>query len=193
MSRNIVVCKSDAYYDGGMAPVYYDGQLANADWEMMIGTGPFMIESMNEAEGTIVMVKNPNYWGGNMDSTHRTAPIDSDIDQLIVKRYLDDAAFFTAILDGEIDYWDGSGTWLDYEDQMRESEFITMSDPLKAQSSTSYALGLQGTDVPGFGTHPNPTGTTPLDYTLRYAMNFAFNYDHYLTPEICGSEVIRNN
>ncbi|MHA1728242.1 MAG: ABC transporter substrate-binding protein [Promethearchaeota archaeon] len=184
-----------AYYDGGKAPANYAGQLANSNFSLMIGTGPFMLTDVDESEGIITMTKNPNYWGGNIAASHRTKAIDPDIDTLIIKAYEDDAAFFTAILDGEIDYWDGTGTWLDYETQLKNSSYVDIYGPMKDQGAAYYSLGLQGTVTPGYNDsqpRPNPNGDTPLDYTLRHAMNFAFNYDHYLTAEVCGAEVIRN-
>jgi len=82
-------------------PRYFfeENGIANADIATSIagtqgtpGTGPFQVESYTPGEG-IVLVKNPNYWGG-----------EPYLDQIVLRIIPDPDSMVTALLTGEVDW-----------------------------------------------------------------------------------------
>ena len=152
----------------------YDGMLTLADSvDGIVGTGPFKLTEYNAADTYMTLERNDNYWGGNWQDTNRAGPIMANMSELIVKRYDTSEAMYAALLDGDLDYAAMEGQWADYETQINKKESLNLSD--------QFVVGG------GYDIRMNPY---EIDKTLRYAMSFAFNYEHASDPANEGSYVI---
>jgi hypothetical protein len=140
----------------------------------VFGTGPFSLEEYNEPEKYLVLHKNEDYWGGNWEDTNRDGPIDPEMDIFIYKYYDTDTALYTAVLAHELDAFDCVERWLDWRDQIEADPELFLNGPGKTQNYAHWYF--------------NPNW---VDYTLRYAMSFAFNYDHFILPDVLGWEANR--
>jgi len=163
------------YAVGPLHPTTYDGLIDSADAvDLCIGTGPFTLEEYNEAEKYLVLYKNEDYWGGNWEATNRDGPVDPPMDIFIYKYYDTDTALYTAVLAHELDTFDCTDRWLDWRDQIEADSELTLLGPGSTQNYAHWYF--------------NPNW---VDYTLRYAMSFAFNYDHFILPDVLGWEAVR--
>ncbi|MHA1931065.1 MAG: ABC transporter substrate-binding protein, partial [Promethearchaeota archaeon] len=138
-----------------------------------IGTGPYIMTEFNAAEQYMTMDRNDNYWGGNWADTNRDGPIFPNMTDVIVQRYDTTEAMYAALLDGDIDYAAMEGQWADYENQIKAKVSLNLSEQFPVGGSYDYRM--------------NPY---EIDKTLRYAMAFAFRYDHAADPDIEGAYVI---
>ena len=176
-------------------PMYYPGDGANPDYKQKylsvkgpnydrlqtlqeavdrcIGTGPFILEEYNEADQWFRMSRNDDYWGGNWLDTNRDGPIMPNMTEVICQRYDTTEAMYAALLDGELDFAIMEGQWTDYENQIRKKASLNLSD--------MYPVG---------GEYDIRFNLKEVDKTLRYAMSFAFNLEHYSDPDIWGDYVI---
>lgn len=170
---------------------YYDAEVGLDGWDKCIGTGPFKQTDYIAVDKTMVFENFTEYWGGNWAGTGHSGPITPAMDTFVFKVYDADEPFFTAFLDGELDYIDfGSSSYTDYEDQINSEESTRLVGPYDADGYSCFYMNPNPAGSGG-GTWP-PEGTDTLDYTLRYAISFAFQYDHYLQPSIMGSVQDRN-
>ncbi len=156
-------------------PTKYDGLILKADVpSTCIGTGPFTFDEYNEAEKYLVLNKNEDYWGGNWEVTNREHAVDPEMDIFILKYYDTDTALYTAALAHELDGFDCTERWLDWRAQIEADPLLTLLGPSATQNYAHFYF------------NPNE-----VDYTLRYAMSFAFNYDHFILPDVLGWEAVR--
>ncbi|MHA1883527.1 MAG: ABC transporter substrate-binding protein [Promethearchaeota archaeon] len=191
----------DGTYDAGTdtfaadGPLYYPGDEANPNYKQKymdvkgpaytglmdiipaaaacIGTGPYILTEYNAAEQWMTLDRNDNYWGGNWMDTNRPSAIVPNMTDVIVQRYDTTESLYTALLDGELDYAIMEGQWADYENQINAKVSLNLSE--------QYAVGGV------FDYRMNPY---EVDKTLRYAMSFAFQYDHAADPDVEGNYVI---
>jgi hypothetical protein len=165
----------DLFFDGGMAPVYYHGFQSWENYDKFIGTGCFQLTEVNDPEGYYSLTKNPNYWGGNWQDTNRPGPIDPAMDNLVVKYYDSDDPYYSAFLDAEIQFMTCWGEFLSYKQQIIDDEDTELLPPFALQEWCWWALNPQ-----------------TIDHTIRHAMSFAFNYDHFMSSAVLDEDIVRN-
>jgi ABC-type transport system substrate-binding protein len=138
-----------------------------------LGTGPYILTEYNAAEQWMTLERNDDYWGGNWQDTNRPGPIVPNMTDVIVQRYDTTEAMYAALLDEQLDYCELEGTWADYENQIKAKVNLNLSDQFPVGGVYDYRMNLY-----------------EVDKTLRYAMSFAFQYDHAADPDIEGNYVI---
>jgi hypothetical protein len=181
-------------FDGPMLS-FGDSYPANADGNLdtkeqlleVIGTGMLMLDSIDPIEEIYTWKKNPNYWGGNWADAGRPGPISPEFDTLVVKNYQDEAAYYSATLAGEFDnMWNQGPSAPDYWPAIEEDPDLTLMGPYPTKSNQYFTI-KRSSDEYINGIPPVEMG---VNKTLRYAMSFAFDYEHYIET-VSGGNLIR--
>jgi ABC-type transport system substrate-binding protein len=150
--------------DEGLWPQTMHGKV-NSTWVTdVIGTGMFVMETVDPVELIWTFSTNENYWGGNYEDTERPGPIAPAYDNLIIRGYPDENAYYSAALGGDVDYFPLVGaTGPDYVETIANLTSLTLAEPTPNKFNLYFTI--------------NPH---LVNKTIRRAMNFGFNYDHYI-------------
>ncbi len=89
----------------GLMPIlpehhYKDGKFQEADLTLPIGSGPYIIEKLDQGKN-ITYKKNKNYWGDNLSLNKGV----NNFDYITVDYYLDDNSRFEAFKAGQFDFY----------------------------------------------------------------------------------------
>jgi len=89
----------------GLMPIlpehhYKDGKFQEADLTIPIGSGPYIIENLDQGKN-ITYKKNTNYWGDNLSLNKGV----NNFDYITVDYYLDDNSRFEAFKAGQFDFY----------------------------------------------------------------------------------------
>jgi len=122
--------------------------------DMIMGSGPFILESWDPAAGKFVFVANEDYFQGK-----------PNIDRLEVNVYRTMDALVMALADGEID------TWWDYSGEFPYTHIPPLQQSGKIQFATATYLGVPA--AIGFNLDHGPAA----ELGFRQAVASAINYE----------------
>jgi hypothetical protein len=149
---------------GPNIPAAWLGEINSTTVTDLIGTGMFILKTVDPNEQIWTWETNDNYWGGAWYNTLRPGPIKPPFDNLIMRAYPDESAYYSAALAGDVDYFILRGaTGPDYVETIENSTDYTLAPPVPFKSNQYFTLDIY-----------------LLNLTVRRAMSFAFNYDHYI-------------
>ncbi|MFX0001474.1 MAG: ABC transporter substrate-binding protein, partial [Candidatus Hermodarchaeota archaeon] len=124
--------------------------LTYADGDVLIGTGPFILQNYQE-DVQVKFIGNPNYWQGAPQLTNLT-----------FWTIEDDIALNTAVLAGDIDLYDSPG--ISFLDQFRNDPYTTLLEA-GPTVNTNY-MGFNGYMV-----------NTTFRKAISYAINYSYLID----------------